>query len=106
MSGNRVEITSGVATVPAPVFKLMRVLKRTNPYMRGSDVKLLQLELNEWGFSCGAADGVYGGGRESVPSCSWPCSRQGRLASRRWPLWTCGQVNREDIIYNGYYDDD
>jgi hypothetical protein len=38
-----------------------RVLTFTTPMMRGDDVKALQTALNKAGFSCGAADGIYGG---------------------------------------------
>lgn len=37
-----------------------RLLKRTSPYMRGEDVRTLQTLLNAQGFSCGAADGIFG----------------------------------------------
>ena len=37
-----------------------RLLKRTSPYMRGDDVKVLQSMLNELGFDCGAVDGIFG----------------------------------------------
>ena len=37
-----------------------RLLKRTSPYMRGDDVKVLQSMLNVLGFDCGAVDGIFG----------------------------------------------
>lgn len=63
VSGNRVEITSGVATTPAPVFKLARVLEVKSPIMKGSDVLSVQLELRELGYDLGkyGADSKYGG---------------------------------------------
>jgi N-acetyl-anhydromuramyl-L-alanine amidase AmpD len=37
-----------------------RDLFLSKPMMRGEDVKALQVKLNELGYSCGEADGVYG----------------------------------------------
>lgn len=37
-----------------------RVLKLLSPNMRGTEVKNLQKALNENGFDCGSADGVFG----------------------------------------------
>ena len=39
---------------------LTRVLKYTDPMMRGDDVKHVQDRLNELGYNCGTADGVFG----------------------------------------------
>ena len=37
-----------------------RILKNTNPMMKGADVKDLQTRLNALGFSCGTADSEFG----------------------------------------------
>jgi hypothetical protein len=37
-----------------------RVLKLTEPWMRGDDIKLVQNDLIKLGFRCGKLDGVYG----------------------------------------------
>lgn len=37
-----------------------RQLKKTSPCMEGNDVKQLQTKLNELGYSCGSADGLFG----------------------------------------------
>ena len=37
-----------------------RILKYTTPNMSGEDVKKLQTKLNELGYSCGNADGIFG----------------------------------------------
>ena len=41
-------------------YVLTRVLRYTEPLMRGEDVKMVQLRLNELGYNCGTADGVFG----------------------------------------------
>lgn len=41
-------------------FVLTRELYYTNPMMRGEDVEEVQLALNNQGYNCGAADGVFG----------------------------------------------
>ena len=41
-------------------FERSRVLKLTDPYMRGDDVKQLQLALKEAGYDPGQTDGIYG----------------------------------------------
>lgn len=46
--------------VEAPTWTCSRVLKLLSPNMRGTDVKNLQKALNENGFDCGSADGVFG----------------------------------------------
>lgn len=42
------------------VYTLTRVLRLTDPYMKGDDVKEVQKRLNELGYNCGTADGVFG----------------------------------------------
>lgn len=37
-----------------------RTLKRTTPYMRGTDVKTLQMMLNALGYFAGRIDGIFG----------------------------------------------
>ena len=37
-----------------------RLLKLTRPYMRGTDITVLQTMLNAQGFSCGNTDGIFG----------------------------------------------
>lgn len=37
-----------------------RTLRRTSPYMRGTDVKTLQMMLNTLGYFAGRIDGVFG----------------------------------------------
>lgn len=41
-------------------YTLTRVLRLTDPYMKGEDVKEVQKRLNELGYNCGTADGVFG----------------------------------------------
>lgn len=43
-----------------PFFEASRELKLTKPYMRGSDVYLLQSALKERGYDPGQIDGIYG----------------------------------------------
>lgn len=38
----------------------VRALKLQSPYMRGSDVVELQIQLNALGFKCGAVDSIFG----------------------------------------------
>lgn len=46
---------------PQPVvFVLTRELSLKEPMMRGEDVQKVQERLNELGFNCGTADGVFG----------------------------------------------
>ena len=45
-------------TAATPQFN--RLLKKKTPMMKGEDVKLLQKTLNELGYDCGKADGIYG----------------------------------------------
>ena len=37
-----------------------RTLKKTSPYMRGSDVRTLQIMLNNLGYFAGKVDGIFG----------------------------------------------
>ena len=37
-----------------------RTLRKTSPYMRGSDVKTLQMMLNTLGYFAGKVDGIFG----------------------------------------------
>lgn len=39
---------------------VMRVIRYTNPMMRGSDVRMVQNKLNDLGYNAGSEDGVYG----------------------------------------------
>lgn len=41
-------------------YVLTRTLYLTDPNMRGDDVKHVQLRLNELGYNCGEADGIFG----------------------------------------------
>lgn len=41
-------------------YVLTRVLRYTEPLMRGDDVLHVQLRLNELGYNCGTADGIFG----------------------------------------------
>nr|DAZ02133.1 MAG TPA: lysozyme family protein [Caudoviricetes sp.] len=41
-------------------WSVSRVLKLVSPMMRGDDVNELQIRLNDAGYSCGAADGIFG----------------------------------------------
>lgn len=43
-----------------PPFFASRILKLNNPYMRGEDVRRLQLALKEQGYDPGQIDGIYG----------------------------------------------
>ncbi|MBQ1821057.1 MAG: peptidoglycan-binding protein [Clostridia bacterium] len=43
-----------------PPFFSSRILKLRNPYMRGEDVRRLQLALKEQGYDPGQTDGIYG----------------------------------------------
>ena len=43
-----------------------RVLKITNPMMRGDDVKALQEALKSLGYKVGAIDGIYGNNTKSA----------------------------------------
>ena len=43
-----------------PSFYASRELKLTSPYMRGEDVKKLQIALKERGFDPGQTDGIFG----------------------------------------------
>lgn len=48
-------------TTPSqPTTSPVRLLKFTNPYMRGDDVKTLQQALNKAGCNCGTVDGIFG----------------------------------------------
>jgi len=40
--------------------ELTRILKLTSPNMRGDDVRWAQERLNELGYNCGKADGIFG----------------------------------------------
>lgn len=50
-------IKNNEAPVTQPEF---RELKLTDPYMRGDDIKAMQVQLNLKGHPCGKADSVYG----------------------------------------------
>lgn len=41
-------------------YVLTRELRLTDPYMRGEDVRKVQERLNELGYNCGSADGIFG----------------------------------------------
>ena len=41
-------------------WKVTRLLKMKSPMLRGNDVKELQNRLNDKGYNCGTADGVFG----------------------------------------------
>ena len=61
----------GDAPIPQPVpagWELSRLLKRTNPIMKGGDVQAVQQALISKGYSCGASgtDGQFGAGTESA----------------------------------------
>lgn len=46
---------------PEPVKPVLtRELYLKDPYMRGDDVKEVQARLNELGYNCGTADGIFG----------------------------------------------
>lgn len=45
---------------PQPTYTLTRELYLTSPMMTGDDVKAVQTKLNELGFNCGKADGIFG----------------------------------------------
>lgn len=38
----------------------MKIITKTNPLMKGEDIKALQTALNALGYDCGAADGIAG----------------------------------------------
>jgi len=62
-SALRGEIGAAVTVRPestVPVFEIGRLLKLTTPYMRGEDVKAVQVALNRQGYNCGVADGIFG----------------------------------------------
>lgn len=46
--------------------ELTRVLKLTSPNMRGEDVRWAQERLNELGYNCGKADGIFGQGTDKA----------------------------------------
>lgn len=41
-------------------YVLTRILRYTDPLMTGEDVKEVQKRLNELGYNCGTADGIFG----------------------------------------------
>ncbi|MBR3646559.1 MAG: peptidoglycan-binding protein [Lachnospiraceae bacterium] len=41
-------------------YVLTRILRYTDPLMMGEDVKEVQKRLNELGYNCGTADGIFG----------------------------------------------
>lgn len=46
--------------------ELTRILKLTSPNMRGEDVRWAQERLNELGYNCGKADGIFGQGTDKA----------------------------------------
>lgn len=46
--------------------ELTRILKLTSPNMRGEDVRWAQERLNELGYNCGKADGIFGTGTDKA----------------------------------------
>ena len=46
--------------------ELTRILKLTSPNMRGDDVRWAQERLNELGYNCGKADGIFGQGTDKA----------------------------------------
>lgn len=53
-------------TPPTKISENERLLKLTNPYMRGDDVKQLQENLNSLGYNVGDIDGIFGTKTESA----------------------------------------
>lgn len=57
---------TSTGTAPETAYKLGdRLLKRTNPLMKGEDVEALQTRLNALGFDCGKVDGEFGKNTET-----------------------------------------
>ena len=46
--------------------ELTRILKLASPNMRGEDVRWAQQRLNELGYGCGKADGIFGQGTDKA----------------------------------------
>lgn len=46
--------------------ELTRILKLASPNMRGGDVRWAQQRLNELGYGCGKADGIFGQGTDKA----------------------------------------
>lgn len=67
--------------------ELTRILKLTSPNMRGEDVRWAQNRLNELGYDCGAADGIFGPNTDrAVKSFQMACNlaRDGDIGPKTW----------------------
>lgn len=62
----RAEIESNTAVPPSEAWTVTRALQLASPMLRGDDVKGLQTALNERGFNCGTADGIFGSKTETA----------------------------------------
>ena len=67
--------------------ELTRVLKLTSPNMRGEDVRWAQQRLNELGYGCGKADGIFGQGTDKAVKAFQGAnglSQDGDIAPKTW----------------------
>ena len=67
--------------------ELTRILKLTSPNMRGEDVRWAQERLNELGYNCGKADGIFGQGTDKAVKAfqrAQGLSQDGDIGPKTW----------------------